>query len=333
MSANGDARTRGASAARLLTIALVLATGCKSAGVAAEADGAVVEASRDAARARLDDSAAMATLKTVFVIVMENKNWTQIAGNPDAAYINGTLVPSSALATQYFNPPHLHPSEPNYIWMEAGDSLGIADNNGPEVNAVATTDHLVAYLSRAGISWRAYAEDIDGVSCPLVDVDQYAPKHNPFVFFKDVTGNGDATDRSCIEHIRPFSELTADLQANRVARYNFLMPNLCHAMHNCGVASGDGWLHDNLPAVMASAAYRNGGVVFLTWEEGEGGTDGPVGMLVLSPSARAGQTSPVHHDHSSLLKTVQEIFGVPPLLRHAGDPDTADLSELFSVFP
>ena len=118
-----------------------------------------------------------------------------------------------------------------------------------------------------------------------------------------------------------------------MARYNLLLPNLCHAMHNCGVAAGDGWLHDNLPGVLASSAYRNGGVLFLTWEEGEGGTDGPIGMLVLSPKVRIGQASQIHHDHSSLLKTVQEIFGVTPLLRHAGDPATADLAELFVHFP
>ena len=272
-------------------------------------------------------------LETVFLIVMENKNWAQIVASTDAAFINGTLVPMAARATQYFNPPHLHPSEPNYIWMEAGDSLGIVDNNGPDINARPTTDHLVTYLTRAGISWRAYVEDIDGMTCPLTDVAQYASKHDPFVFFDDVTGNGNPADPSCIAHLRPFTELAGDLQAGRVARYNFLAPNLCHAMHNCGVAAGDAWLHDTIPLLTASSAYRTGGVVFLGWEEGEGGTDGPVGMLALSPFAKAGQESAVHHDHSSLLKTLQEIFGVTPLLRHAGDPTTTDLSDLFTRFP
>jgi hypothetical protein len=323
-------------AATLLAATLALAPACKSVDVAAGVDGAVRDLGPlEAAAGEVPGGPDAATprLQTVFVIVMENKNWVQIAGSPEAPYINGTLVPSGAFAAQYFNPPHLHPSEPNYIWMEAGDSLGIADNNGPQVNSVATTDHLVTYLTRAGISWKGYAEDIDGVSCPLVDVAEYAPKHNPFVFFKDLTGNGNAADPSCIAHLRPFSELAADLRANRVARYNFILPNLCHSMHNCGVASGDGWLRDTLPALIESEAYRSGGVVFLTWEEGEGGTDGPIGMLALSPRARSGQASQIHHDHSSLLKTVQEIFAVTPLLRHAGDPDTTDLAELFLTFP
>src|SRR3954469_13622645 len=156
-------------AATLLAATLALAPACKSVDVAAGGDRAVRDLGPlEAAAGEVPGGPDAATprLQTVFVIVMENKNWVQIAGSPEAPYINGTLVPSGAFAAQYFNPPHLHPSEPNYIWMEAGDSLGIADNNGPQVNSVATTDHLVTYLTRAGISWKGYAEDIDGVSCP-----------------------------------------------------------------------------------------------------------------------------------------------------------------------
>ena len=58
-------------------------------------------------------------LQTVFVIVLENHNWSEIKGNPSAPYIN-SLLPRFAHAERYFNPPGLHPSLPNYIWLEAG---------------------------------------------------------------------------------------------------------------------------------------------------------------------------------------------------------------------
>jgi phosphatidylinositol-3-phosphatase len=269
---------------------------------------------------------------TVFVLVMENKNWMEVKDNPAAPYINGVLLQAGAHAEQYYNPPKNHPSEPNYIWLEAGDSLGIMDDMDPSVNAVSTSDHLVAYLERASITWKAYQEDIDGVGCPLTKVAMYAPKHDPFVFFDDVTGNDSPRDPSCESHIRPYSELAGDLQRQSVARYNFITPNLCHDSHDCGLAAGDSWLQLNVPTIMASAAYTNGGVLFIIWDEGEG-SDGPIGLIVLSPNARPGFGNQVHYDHSSLLKTVQEILDVYPLLRHAGDPDTNDLSGLFWTFP
>ena len=52
-------------------------------------------------------------------------------------------------------------------------------------------------------------------------------------------------------------------------------------------------------------------------------------MFVLSPFAKTNYQNSIHYDHSSMLKTFQEIFGVKPLLRHAGKPATKDLSDFF----
>lgn len=281
-------------------------------------------------------------IQTVFLILMENHNWSAIAGSGSAPYINGTLLPESSYATQYYNPPGNHPSEPNYIWLEAGDNLGITDDSSPSSNHQGTTDHLVTYLEKAGVTWRSYQEGIDGTQCPLTSnsATLYAPKHNPMVYFDDVTGGNDAGSQECITHVRPYSELAQDLDAGTVARYNFITPNLCDDMHNSSgcatsdsVQNGDTWLSQNVPQILGSSAYQDGGVLMITWDEGEGG-DGPIGMIVLSPLAKGGgYNNAVHYDHSSTLKTVQEIFDAPPLLRHAGDPDVNDLSDLFSTFP
>src|SRR5438105_11410104 len=95
-------------------------------------------------------------IKTVFLVLMENHNWSTISASSSAAYINGTLVPAGGHAEQYFTPPGLHPSEPNYIWLEAGSNLGIFDDGDPAANHRTTTDHLVTQLSKAGISWKVY---------------------------------------------------------------------------------------------------------------------------------------------------------------------------------
>src|SRR5581483_10188872 len=106
---------------------------------------------------------ALSSIHTVFLILFENHNWVgQIKGNPSAPYLNGVLLSAGAHAEEYYNPPNLHPSEPNYIWLEAGDSLGVVDDNGPALNAKDVPRHLATYLEHAGISWKAYEEDIDG---------------------------------------------------------------------------------------------------------------------------------------------------------------------------
>jgi hypothetical protein len=100
---------------------------------------------------------------------------------------------------------------------------------------------------------------------------------------------------------------------------------------NDPIRQGDTWLSQNLPAILDSAAYRSGGAVFVTWDEGEA-SDGPIGMIVLSPFAKGnGYRNFVRYTHGSTLRTFQEIFGVGPFLRDAAIE--TDLSDLFTVFP
>jgi len=268
---------------------------------------------------------------------MENHNWSQIIGSKSAPYINSTLLPIASHAEQYFNPPGIHPSEPNYLWLEAGTNFGILDDNEPAVNHQSTTQHLATFLQNKNISWKSYQENIDGTTCPLVSSGLYATKHNPFVFFDDVTNNLNANSANCIAHIRPFTEITSDLATGNVAQYNFITPNLCDDMHDkCKplhnpIKQGDTWLSQNLPQILNSAAYQNGGAVFVTWDEAATG-DGPIGMIVLSPFAKgSGYQNSIHYTHGSTLRTFQEIFGVTPLLNDAANE--TDLSDLFSVFP
>lgn len=280
-------------------------------------------------------SPAMPPIEKVFVIVFENRGWAEIHGSTNAPYLNHTLLPQAAYCAAYLARPGLHPSEPNYLWLEAGTNFGILDNNDPATNHVNTSDHLVAQLQAAGVSWRSYQEDIDGMSVPLVGTNLYAPRHNPFVYFDDVTGTNDANNAYGIAHIRPYSELAADLANDTVARYNFITPNLCNDGHDpCPplynpVLQSDSWLEAELPRILSSAAFTNRGAVFITWDEAY--DNGPVGMIVLSPQARGhGFHNCIPYSHSSLLRTVQQIFSVSPWLGDAAN--AMDLSDLFVGF-
>ena len=162
----------------------------------------------------------------------------------------------------------------------------------------------------------------------------YAPKHNPFVYFDDVTNTNNVNSANCIAHVRPFTEMAADLQNNTVAQYVFITPNLCDDGHDsCApvadpVRQTDNWLAANVPAILNSTAYQSGGALFITWDEGSG-SDGPIGMIVLSPFAKGGgYSNTVHYTHGSLLRTVETIFGVSFL----GDAAVqTDLSDLFGA--
>jgi len=276
--------------------------------------------------------------RTVFMIVLENHNWSQIKGNRSAPYINNVLLPMASHAEQYYNPKGNHPSEPNYLWLEAGTNFGIDNDDEPRENHQSTKLHLVSLLDEAGITWKAYQEGITGKECPLENVGHYAPKHNPMVFFDDVTDGGQSSSVKCIAHERPYSELATDLQRNTVAAYNFITPDLCHDMHNMfgcatfdAVRNGDTWLSTAIPPILQSQAYQNGGIIFITWDEATSG-DGPLGLLVLSPDAKGGgYANTIRYTHSSTLRTLQEIFGVTPLLGDAAN--ATDLGDLFKVFP
>jgi hypothetical protein len=311
-------------------------------------DSSVTVCAADKPAASINPAPSIYHIKTVFLILMENHNWTgdgnlDIKGNAAAPYINKTLLPMASHAEHYYNPPGNHPSLPNYLWLEAGTNFGIYNDNPPSENHQSTHKHLVTQLEAAGLSWKSYDENISGQVCPLVDsggIDPdgnpyYGVRHDPFVYFDNVTNDLDAHSANCIKHVRPFTELARNLKSNTVASYNFITPDVCDDMHdNCAgdpIAHGDKWLAKNLPTILKSSAYQRGGAIFITWDEANSG-DGPIGMIVLSPFAKGrGYSNQIHYTHGSTLRTVQEIFSLQPFLDDASREK--DLSDLFKVFP
>jgi len=279
-------------------------------------------------------AAPLPPIETVFIIMMENSDWSEIVSNASDPYLNTSLLPIASLCTRYYNPPSNHPSEPNYLWLEAGTNFGILNDLDPYANHQATTNHLVTLLKKAGITWKTYQEDISGTNVPLAAINQYHPKHNPFVYFDDVTGTNNLAYPYAIPHIRPYTELAADLASNNVARYNFITPNQCDDMHdscpplNDRTFQGDSWLATALSQITNSEAYQNNGAIFILWDEGQT-CDGPIGMIVLSRLAKGGgYASTNYYTHSSTLRTLQEIFEVAPFLGDAAN--AANLSDLFT---
>ncbi len=289
---------------------------------------------------------AQSNAPIVFLIVMENHNWAGsggIATSAEAPYINKALVPTAAVAGNYFNPPGNHPSLPNYLWMEAGTNFGIHVDGVPSEFHQSTHAHLSELLQNAGIPWRGYVESISGNTCPLEPEGPtdssgsrlYEPRHFPQVFFEDMTNNLSPKSAYCIAHVRPFTELASDLKSGKIGRYNFITPNLCDDGHDpCGgnaIAHIDTWLKDHLPTILDSAEYKAGHVVvFITADEAANG-DGPIPFLALGEGVKKGYKNELYYNHSSLLRTLEEIFKVGPML--GGAASAKDLSDLFSALP
>ncbi len=326
---------------RAAVIALVACASCSSKppkGSHSDTGGAEyasLETQPSTSPADAQKATAFHRIKNVFVIVMENHEFGSIQGNGSAPYLNGTLLAQGAHATRYTTPGDLSPSEPNYIWMEAGSNLAILDDDDADINYRTTRAHLTTQLDTAALPWKAYEEGISGMECPITSGGLYAAKHNPMVFFDDVTDGRDPRSAHCMAHVRPYAELARDLEANDVAAYNFITPDLCDDMHNSDgcvtgdpVANGDSWLARELPRIMAAKVYAQS-AIFIVWDEGGPGT--PIGMIVVSPFAKPGYAGRVAYTHSSLLRTAQDVFGLRPYLRDAGNANGLD--DLFSVFP
>ena len=254
-------------------------------------------------------SGTLPNFSHVFLIVMENEESTGIMGNSAAAYINA-LAGGHGLATEYFAVSH--PSLPNYLALTAGSTFGIAsDCTGCYVNAMNIADQVES----SGRSWKAYMESMPS-SCYVGDAYPYMQKHNPFIYYNDIRTNA----ARCAEHVVPFTQLSTDLTNGTVPNFAWITPNMCNDMHDCSIATGDAWLANVVPGILASSAFQNGGVLFITWDEGESSAGccgnaagGQVATLVIDPNGVAGLRSTIAETHYSLLRTIEDAWGLSAL--------------------
>ena len=271
---------------------------------------------------------AMNGVGTIFVIPMENESSTLIYGNTTyAPYINNTLIPMAAQATNFTDElPALLPSEPHYIWMEAGtntfnDKTFTTDNDASSSNSTNNTSHLVTAFKAAGVSWMSYQEGMTAGTCPISSISNtfYAAKHDPFVFFQDVSGATPSSSNTyCAAHHKPYAAFASDLASGTMPRYVFITPNLCNDMHgatgcpmtgtNGDIMMGDTWLSNELPRILAYANAHDG-VVYLTWDEGS--TNQKTAFLAFGPHVKTGANATAY-THSSLVKSIAEQLGVTP---------------------
>jgi phospholipase C len=231
---------------------------------------------------------------------MENRSYSQAISS---AYVS-SLAAQYAIATDYHGVSH--PSLPNYLALTSGSTWGIADDGFHALPAGG----LGAQLTNAGIDWRAYMEGMTN-GC-FHSPYPYALKHNPFAYYGSV----------CPPQVVPFTQFASDLSGN-TPLFSWITPNLCNDGHNCSSSVADAWLSKTVTAILSSNAWQDGGMLVITWDEGEDSSNSVLTLII--------RPNPVNHrsakpyDHYSLLATIEDTLGVGRLGKAAQATPMTDL--------
>jgi hypothetical protein len=327
--------------------------------------------------------AATPTVRHVFLIVLENESYEVTFGRDSPApYLAHTLTAQGVLLQNYYGIGHL--SLDNYIALISGqapneatqgdcvtysefqmsapglDAHGQALGTGCVYPLIVRT--LPDELETAGFTWKAYMEDMgkdparESATCARSPInsqeallratvkDQYAVKHNPFVYFHSIIDD----QAHCDTHIVNLDKLTENLKsAAETANYVFITPNLCNDGHDVpcvdhepgGLVSADAFLKKWVPLITGSPAFKKDGLLIITFDEADAGRadgsiaccgelgltgaryppglqgpgGGRIGAVLISPLIRPGTISNASYNHYSLLRSVTSLFGVAPL--------------------
>jgi phosphatidylinositol-3-phosphatase len=275
-----------------------------SAGVSPAASGLPPRSAPPTAR---PPAAAIPDFRHVYVIVMENHEYSSIVGATTAHYIRG-LIARYGLATSFYA--ETHPSEPNYIAMTSGSLQGVTTDGTYNLSVPNVFDQV----ETSGRTWHVYAQDYPGgcftgsLSVGGVDgpgsAGEYVRKHNPAISYRSISR--DAAKCGRITNLASFDPAAAN--------FEYIVPNLINDMHSSSIAAGDAFLAAFVPKIVSSAAFV-GSVLFITWDEGSSSIDGGghIPTIVVSPGITPGYRAAAHYDHYSMLRTIEEAWGMPLL--------------------
>ena len=207
----------------------------------------------------------------VFEVVIENFSFTQAMATPRFA----ALARRYAYASNYYGASH--PSLPNYLALSGGSTFATTSDC---TTCYVSAPNLFSQLAAAHVSYGAFLEGVPS-SCFLDPYggNDYASKHNPWRYYDNVRSSA-----SMCAHLHPYGDLAPLLAgpARHVPRYVWVTPSLCHDGHDCAANVASAWLASFVAQVTRSAAWREGGVLYVTWDEANGDNAGVVGSTVRS---------------------------------------------------
>jgi len=248
----------------------------------------------------------------IFIIMLENELESAVLQDD---YMRG-LQSRGVRLSQYHGV--THPSQPNYFAAVAGLPF-VSSDECQDIEATSVIDLLEA----KGVTWRAYMEDLpeDDKSVCISADKLYFRKHNPFVSFNNIRGNPDRLAR--IVNAR---RLQADINSGVLPQYCWYTPNIQNDGHSppdstpahrwSGVTFLSQWLQRFLEPLLANSDFMRGTLVVVTFDESIPYEDNHVYTALLGHMVKPAAVEGSRFDHYSLLRTVEENFGLGTLGRN-----------------
>src|SRR6058998_1119695 len=267
------------------------------------------------------------------IILMENHNLCDILTScgGSATYMSN-LADAWGLAQEdrYCN---VNPSLPNYLCLTGGSDFGCGGyDGGPNSNACTSAawsaPNIVDRLEGAGLTWKAYMEDMPS-NCYGANSGDYAVRHNPFVYYNDIVSNPTRCGR-IVPAGASDSVLINDLASTTTAsNYMWLTPNTCNDMHSCPIGTGDAYLADLVQRILSSSVFTTQrAALLITFDEGYGQ---PIYTVWAGPVGKTAYTSSAAYSHFSVLATIESNWNLPNLT--ARDGGAAPMNEFFTPTP
>jgi hypothetical protein len=245
----------------------------------------------------------------VFVVMMENEDYSEIIGNSAAPYLNSLLKKGTNLTNMYAT---AHPSDENYTAFAAGTT---GTQEGNTTTAELDNQQIGDLVGNAGGTWRSYTESANG-PCDRGSQDTYTIDDTPFINFKDVSDN----QASCQEHEQPLTQFQLDLdKTTSTPTYSWFEANDCDDMEGCGITAGDTWLSQTLPTIFNSPAWtKQRSLLIITWDEdaADGQADLqkiPTIVLGSQGTVKQGFSTGQRYTEYSLLRTIEAGLNLPTL--------------------
>lgn len=244
----------------------------------------------------------------IMVIWMENTDYSQFAASPAMPELN-QMAHEYASFTQAYG--WHYPSLPNYLELLAGSDMGVTSDCDITDPGCSDFQHekIVDQLEAAGLSWHAYYQG-DPAGCYQGDGSgNYPYWHNSFRYFADF--------KTQCTHISNFGPLLSDLSAPNPPDFNWVVPDLVNSGGDNGTMnSGDSWLAGELPKIMTTPWYRQGGQIVVIYDTGYndsggngGASGGQIPVVVISAHDRGMGPISTPVNTAGVLRSIEHAYG------------------------
>ncbi|KAJ3115560.1 hypothetical protein HDU96_000441 [Phlyctochytrium bullatum] len=251
----------------------------------------------------------------ILTIILENEDAVNVYNDP---YLGGTLAKEGYLLTNMFGT--AHPSQPNYIAMIGGDTLGVASNSNVDLKQT----NLVDLLEAKGISWKTYQENYPG-NCgksSSYDGGLYRRKHNPFISYTSISGN----PARCAKIVNA-NQLDVDAAAGKLPSFMFYTPNMDNDGHDTGLSFASNWVKGFLKNKLGNPAYSNT-LFVVTFDESDTISPNKIyGLLLGAGIVGKGLKDSATYTHYSWLRMVEDNYSLGTLGRKDSTAKPIPLSE------